>query len=84
MTKQKRAISISTELDAAIGSLAMKHNMNYSELVERRLSENKEILNEILRLRELPEDPSSMIKGNLRDFLSKPPRKRKHTKQVAV
>lgn len=57
MTKQHRTISISAELDAAIGSLAMKHKMSYSELVEKRLYENGEIFDEISRLRKLPADP---------------------------
>jgi hypothetical protein len=70
------------ELDAAIGSLAMKKMMNYSEYVESRLRTVPELAIEIQRLQNLPEDPPAMIKGNLRDILKQPPRARKHTKEM--
>jgi hypothetical protein len=73
MTKQKRAISISGELDAVIGLLAMKHEMNYSEFVETRLREIPEMVSEIKRLRALPKDPPAMIKGDIKEFLKRSP-----------
>ncbi len=80
MTKQKRAISISSELDGAIGLLAMKHEMNYSEFIETRLREIPEMTNEIKRLRALPKDPPAMIKGDIKGFLKKSPHDMKSKK----
>ncbi len=73
MTKQKRAISISGELDGAIGLLAMRHSMNYSEFVETRLREIPELANEIRRLRAV-ENPPPMLKGDVKDYLKRSPR----------
>jgi hypothetical protein len=85
MTKQKRAISISSELDATIGLLAMRHGMNYSEFVETRLREIPEMADEIKRLRALPDLPP-MIKGDSKEFLKRSPREvaGKKAKKIAA
>ncbi|MGI0046326.1 MAG: hypothetical protein ACREBB_03950 [Nitrosotalea sp.] len=69
MTKQRRTIALSTELDGVIGSLATRKKMNYSEYVESRLKLVPEILNELKRLQNMPEDVPPMVKGSLRDAL---------------
>jgi hypothetical protein len=69
MTKQRRTIGISAELDGVIGLLAARKRMNYSEYVESRLKLVPEILNELQKLQSMPEDTSSMIKGSLKDAL---------------
>ncbi len=69
MTKQRRTIGISAELDGVIGLLATRKKMNYSEYVESRLKLVPEILNELQKLQSMPEDVSPMIKGSLKDAL---------------
>jgi hypothetical protein len=68
MTKQRRTLALSAELDGVIGLLATRKKMNYSEYVESRLKLVPEILNELQRLQNLPEDVPS-IKSSLRDAL---------------
>ena len=70
MTKQKRAITLNAELDAAIGILAIKHKMSYSGFVESRLMEHPEISKEIQRQRDLPEEPQIVVQENLRKALN--------------
>lgn len=69
MTKQRRTIALSAELDGVIGLLANRKKMNYSEYVESRLKLVPELLNELQRLQRLPEDAPSTIKGSLRNAL---------------
>ncbi|MGI0047682.1 MAG: hypothetical protein ACREBB_10930 [Nitrosotalea sp.] len=69
MTKQRRTVALSAELDGIIGMLASRKKMNYSEYVESRLKLVPEILNELKKLQNMPEDVPSIIKGNLRDAL---------------
>jgi hypothetical protein len=69
MTKQRRTIALSAELDGVIGLLATRKKMNYSEYVESRLKLVPEILNELKRLQSLPEDAPPTVKGSLRDAL---------------
>lgn len=69
MTKQRRTLALSTELDGVIGLLATRKKMNYSEYVESRLKLVPEILNELQRLQNLPEDAPSTIKSSLQDAL---------------
>ena len=69
MTKQRRTIALSAELDGVIGLLATRKKMNYSEYVESRLKLVPELLNELQRLQSLPEEAPSTIKGSLRDAL---------------
>ncbi len=56
MTKQRRTIGISAELDGVIGLLATRKKMNYSEYVESRLKLVPEILNELQKLQSMQED----------------------------
>ncbi|MDE2590242.1 MAG: hypothetical protein KGL95_11350 [Patescibacteria group bacterium] len=74
MTKQKRTVTVSGELDAAIGLLAIAKDMNYSEYVETRLRMVPEILQEIQQVSSLPENPPAMIKGDIKEFLKRSPR----------
>jgi hypothetical protein len=69
MTKQRRTIALSAELDGVIGLLATRKKMNYSEYIESRLKLVPELLNELQRLQRLPEDAPSTIKGSLRNAL---------------
>jgi hypothetical protein len=69
MTKQRRTVAFSAELDGVIGLLTSRKKMNYSEYVESRLKLVPEILNELQRLQSMPEDVPPMVKGNLRDAL---------------
>ncbi len=47
MTKQRRMIGLSAELDGVIGLLATCKKVNYSEYIESRLNLVPEILNEL-------------------------------------
>lgn len=58
MTKQRRTITISRELDGVIGLLATAKQKNYSEYLESRLMYVPEIEKELKRLQALPEIPS--------------------------
>ena len=69
MTKQRRTLALSAELDGVIGLLAGRKKMNYSEYVESRLKLVPEILNELQRLQSMPDVPP-MLKGSLRDALN--------------
>jgi hypothetical protein len=69
MTKQRRTLALSAELDGVIGLLATRKKMNYSEYVESRLKLVPEILNELQRLQSMPGDVPPMIKGSLKDAL---------------
>ena len=57
MTKAKRSITLSTELDEAIAKLSISKNMNYSEFIESRLRQNPTIEQMIRHLEDLPEMP---------------------------
>jgi hypothetical protein len=69
MTKQRRTVAFSAELDGVIGLLSSRKKMNYSEYVESRLKLVPEISNELQRLQSMPDDVPSIVKGNLRDAL---------------
>lgn len=56
MTKQRRTMALSAELDGVIGLLATRKKMNYSEYVESRLKLVPEILHELQILQSVPED----------------------------
>lgn len=57
MTKQRRSFTLSKELDEAIDFLATAKQMSLSEFLETRLRMNPEILKQIERFQNLPEDP---------------------------
>jgi hypothetical protein len=84
MTKQKRAVTLNAELDAAIGILAIRHKMSYSGFVESRLMEHKEIAKEIQRQRELPEEPPAMLRGDIRETLKHSPHDIKKINEIAA
>lgn len=69
MTKQRRTVALSAELDGVIGLMASRKKMNYSEYVESRLKLVPEILNELQRIQGMPDVPP-MLKGSLRDALN--------------
>lgn len=69
MTKQRRTIALSAELDGVVGLLATRKKMNYSEYIESRLKLVPEIQNELQRLQSVPDDAPPMIKGSLKDAL---------------
>jgi len=62
MTKVKRSMTISTELDEVIAMIAMSKGMNYSEFVESRLRMNQLVNKKIEELEKLPEIPVTKIK----------------------
>lgn len=67
MTKPRRTITISTELDEAIAKLAVSKKMNYSEFVESRLRTVPIIEQIIEKLESLPDMPQlnvQKIKAN--------------------
>jgi len=57
MTKTKRSVTISTELDEALAMLSTANSMNYSEFLESRLRMVPAIQQMILKLEKLPEAP---------------------------
>lgn len=57
MTKVRRTVTISTELDEAISMLTVSKNMNYSEFLESRLRMVPIIQKMIEHLERLPEIP---------------------------
>ncbi len=57
MTKVRRTITLSAELDEAISMLAASKSMNYSEFLESRLRTVAIIQQMITELEELPEMP---------------------------
>jgi len=61
MTKVKRSVTISTELDEIIAMLAVSKGMNYSEFLESRLRMNQLVAKKIQELEELPEIPITEI-----------------------
>lgn len=69
MTKQRRTIALSAELDGVIGIMASRKKMNYSEYVESRLKLVPEILNELQRIQGMSDVPP-MLKGSIRDALN--------------
>ena len=66
MTKQRRTVTLSRELDGVIGLLATSKQMNYSEFVESRLRSIPEIQKELQKLQELPDLPTTSIPTRLR------------------
>lgn len=62
MTKERRTITLSKELDEAIAFLASARQMSLSELLETRLRMIPEIQKQIERFQNLPEDPIIDIK----------------------
>lgn len=63
MTKERRTFTLSRELDEAIGFLATAKQMSLSEFLETRLRMLPEILKQIERFQNLPEDPIIKIEG---------------------
>ena len=57
MSKVRRTITFSTELDEAMSMLAASKNMSYSEFLESRLRTVSLIQQMIGKLEELPEMP---------------------------
>jgi len=64
MTKVRRTVNFSMELDGVLGLLASSNKQNLSEFLEYRLRENPDILKIILEQRKYG-DPKSMIKGKI-------------------
>ena len=62
MTKQRRTITVSRELDGVIGLLATAKQMNVSEYLESRLMFVPEIEKELKRLQQLPDIPTIALK----------------------
>lgn len=66
MTKIKRSITISAELDNVISRLSSRLDQNTSELIEFRLREDPQIKDMLQRLRNASDPPS------LKKRISKP------------
>ena len=62
MTKERRTVTLSKELDDVIAFLASGRQMNLSEFLETRLRMLPEIQKQIERFQNLPEDPIIDIK----------------------
>jgi hypothetical protein len=62
MTKERRTVTLSKELDEVIAFLASGKQMNLSEFLETRLRMLPEIQKQIERFQNLPEDPIINIK----------------------
>lgn len=62
MTKERRTITLSKELDETIAFLASARQMSLSEFLETRLRMIPEIQKQIERFQNLPEDPIIDIK----------------------
>jgi hypothetical protein len=62
MTKERRTITLSKELDEVIAFLASGRQMNLSEFLETRLRMLPEIQKQIEAFQNLPEDPIIDIK----------------------
>jgi hypothetical protein len=62
MTKERRTVTLSKELDEVIAFLASAKQMNLSEFLETRLRMLPEIQKQIERFQNLPEDPIIDIK----------------------
>ncbi|NOJ27275.1 MAG: hypothetical protein DA330_04605 [Nitrososphaera sp.] len=57
MTKHRRTVTLSKELDDTIALLAAGKQMNYSEFLETRLRTVQEIASTIERINYAPDDP---------------------------
>lgn len=58
MTKERRTVTLSKELDEVVAFLASAKQMTLSEFVESRLRMNQEILRQIEKFQNLPEEPA--------------------------
>jgi hypothetical protein len=68
MTKERRTITLSRELDEALAYLASAKQMSLSEFLETRLYMNKEIQEHIEQFKNLPDDP--IIDVKIKDQMS--------------
>ena len=64
MTKPRRTVSLSVELDSILGVLASSSQQSLSEFLEIRLREHPEISKVIKKIRDTPE-PVSTIKEKI-------------------
>lgn len=64
MTKVRRTINFSLELDGVLGVLSSSSQQNMSEFLEYRLREIPEIKTMIEKIRSVPE-PAPMVKGKI-------------------
>jgi len=64
MTKQRRTINLSIELDNILGILSSASQQNLSEFIEIRLRENPEI-NEMVKTLRTTNDPKPMVRQTL-------------------
>lgn len=58
MTKQRRTVTLSRELDDVIALLASSKQMNYSEFLETRLRTLPEVIKTVEQLNSMPEEPT--------------------------
>lgn len=78
MTKERRTITLSRELDEALAYLASAKQMSLSEFLETRLYMNKEIQEHIEQFKNLPDDPIMDVKKNEGRISDKIPKKIPH------
>lgn len=64
MTKVRRTVNFSIELDGMLGLLASSSQQNLSEFLEYRLRELPEVKTMVQKLRAVPELPP-MVKGKI-------------------
>ena len=64
MTKIRRTVNFSIELDGVLGLLSSSSQQNLSEFLEYRLRELPEVKTMMEKLRTVPELPP-MVKGNI-------------------
>ncbi|MEX0861683.1 hypothetical protein [Nitrosopumilus sp.] len=64
MTKTRRTVNFSIELDGVLGLLASSSQQNLSEFLEYRLREIPEVKNMLQKIRTVPEMPP-MVKGKI-------------------
>jgi len=64
MTKVRRTVNFSLELDGVVGLLSSSSQQNMSEFLEYRLRELPEVKTMIEKLRTAPE-PAPMVKGKI-------------------
>ncbi|MGI0045906.1 MAG: hypothetical protein ACREBB_01775 [Nitrosotalea sp.] len=62
MTKIKRTITISSELDNVISMLASTSNQNTSEFIEYRLREDEQIKRMLVKIRNEKDPPQYKLK----------------------
>ncbi len=64
MTKTRRTVNFSIELDGVLGLLASSSQQNLSEFLEYRLREIPEVKTMLQKIRTVPEMPP-MVKGKI-------------------